>query len=155
MFRDCQGDSSLERRHGSIFMFYAILLFTVLNGLLYVAIFKLLAWFSWFFALILGFSIRRSTTHRQPASLESSSPCSPGNPMRASWRRSRCSIYIISSRRIFGIVNVPRKWYAVVYLILMSVRSFSWLNGRCFSRESALSAISVAWSPAFSSRRGI
>ena len=23
--------------------------------------------------------------------------------------------------RIFGIINVPRKWYAVIYLILMSV----------------------------------
>ena len=33
--------------------------------------------------------------------------------------------------RIFGIVSVPRKWYAVVYLILMSVRSFSCFNERC------------------------
>lgn len=155
MFQAFQGDSSLERRHGSIFMFYAILLFTILNGLLYVAIFRLLAWFSWFFALILGFSIRHSTTRLQPVSRELSSPCSLGSPMRVSWRRFRCFADHALSRRIFGIVNVPRKWYAVVYLILMSVCSVSCFNHRCFFRESALSVISAAWSPAFSLRRGI
>ena len=144
MFQAFQGDSSLERRHGSIFMFYVILRFTVLNGLLYVAIVRLLAWFSWFFALILGFSIRHSTTRLQPVSRELSSPCSLGSPMRVSWRRFRCFADHALSRRIFGIVNVPRKWYAVVYLILMSVHVFSYLNGRYLSRASASLATSVA-----------
>ena len=136
-------------------MFYTILLFVILNGILYVAIYKLIAWFSSFFAIILGFLSRVQTTSWQLASPESSSPCSLGSPMRASWKPFRCRFCHPLSCRIFGIVNVPRKWYAVVYLILISVHVFSYLNGRYLSRESASLATSVAWSPASSLRRDI
>lgn len=36
-------DRTLERKYGSVFMLYLILLFTVVNGLLYVGIFYLLS----------------------------------------------------------------------------------------------------------------
>ncbi|KAK8827488.1 hypothetical protein WA538_003448, partial [Blastocystis sp. DL] len=94
-------NSSLERRHGSIFMFYTILLFVILNGILYVAIYKLIAWLfipSANYVMAAGFSgvIFSLLT----------------------WQSYESELETIP---IFGIVNVPRKWYAVVYLILMSV----------------------------------
>ena len=39
-------DMFLERKNGSVFVLYAIILFTVVNGLLYVGIYKLLAQYS-------------------------------------------------------------------------------------------------------------
>lgn len=36
----------LERKNGSVFVLYAVILFTVVNGLLYVGIYKLLAQYS-------------------------------------------------------------------------------------------------------------
>lgn len=62
-------DPILERKYGSVFMLYAILLFTVINGILYVLIYKLLSLYLSSCHLIIVFG-KESSTCQQQASLE-------------------------------------------------------------------------------------
>ncbi|KAM7458473.1 hypothetical protein BLSTO_00770 [Blastocystis sp. subtype 1] len=91
---------TLERKYGSVFMLYLILLFTVINGILYVLIFYLLSFL--YYPLIAVSAAGFSGVIFSLLTVES---------------------YVVEadSLSVFGLFSVPRKWYAVVYLILMSV----------------------------------
>ncbi|KAK8808277.1 hypothetical protein JH06_4007 [Blastocystis sp. subtype 4] len=82
-------------------MFYAILLFTLVNGLLYVGIYQLLG-------VLFG-----SSFHYVSAAGFSG--------VIFSLLTLESYVIEVDTLPIFGLINVPRKWFAVVYLILMSV----------------------------------
>ena len=100
-------------------MLYVIFLFTIINGLLDVLIYKLLSLFDFFVWCVVE-SVAPSYIHLQRDS--------PGWFFRffLSWPMLLMLIpyrmfFVWIFSRIFGLFSVPRKWYAIVYLILMSV----------------------------------